>query len=147
MMGWQVPRRWDPLREIQREVGRLLQTFEPMQGWRSVRPFPPVNVHEEPDRYILTAEVPGMEPGEVDVSLTGETLTLRGERRRPEGVREEQYRRQERPFGRWMRSVTLPERVDGAAVTARCAQGVLTVIMPKAVEARPRQIAVTSAED
>lgn len=147
MMGWHDPRRWDPLREFQREFGRILQTFDSMSGGRALRPFPPINVDETPDRYVLTAEVPGLEPGEVDVSLTGETLTLRGERRRPESVREEQYRRQERIFGRWSRSVTLPERVDGSGVTAHCANGILTVVLPKAADSRPRRISVSSAEE
>ncbi len=123
-----------------------MQNFEPMPGWRSVRPYPPINVYESDDRFILKAEVPGMGPNEVDVSITGETLTLRGERRRPDGIREELYRRQERLFGRWSRSVTLPERIDGAAVTASCAHGILTVVLPKTSEARPRQIAVTPAD-
>lgn len=147
MMGWHVPQRWDPLREFHREVGRILQTFDSMSGGRAIRPYPPINVDETDDRFILTAEVPGLEPGAVDVSLTGETLTLRGERRRPESIREEQYRRQERLFGRWSRTVTLPERVDGSSVTAQCAHGILTVVLPKAEEARPRRIAVTPAEE
>lgn len=147
MMGWHGPGPWDPLREIQREFGRILLTFDSLSGGRSVRPYPAINVDETADAYYLTAEVPGMEPGSVEVALTGEKLSLRGERRRPDSVREEQYRRQERTFGRWSRSVTLPERVDGEQVTACCAHGILTVVLPKADDARPRQIAVTGGKD
>jgi HSP20 family protein len=70
---------------------------------------------------------------------------MRGERKRPEGVSDESYRRQERPFGRWSRTVTLPDRVDSAQVSATFAHGILTVSIPKAESARPRQISVTAA--
>jgi HSP20 family protein len=136
-------RRWDPLHDLQREVHRLFDTLEPVPGWRVPRPYPPLNLYEAEDRYILSAEMPGVSPDEIELSLTGETLTLRGERKRPEGVAEDQYRRQERVHGRWSRSVTLPQRVDASAVTANCSGGILTIELPKAEESRPRQIAVT----
>jgi len=125
-------------------VGRLFGSLEPLQTWRQVRQFPPVNLYDAGDRYVLTAAVPGMGPEEIDLSITGETLTLRGERKRPEGVSEESYRRQERPAGRWTRTVTLPDRVEGAQVAASFANGVLTVTLPKSEGARPRQITVSA---
>lgn len=145
MSGFHLPRRWDPFREFQREVGRFLETFEPLQGFRLPRPFPAINLYDANERYVLTAELPGMAPEELDLSVTGETVTLRGERRRPEGVSDESYRRQERQFGRWSRTVTVPERIDAGAIQATMANGLLTVILPKAEEAKPRQIPVGSA--
>lgn len=142
-MSWQ--RRWDPFREIQREVGRLFESLEPLQTWRVARQFPVINLYDAGDRYILTVPAPGMSPEEIDLSITGETLTLRGERKRPEGVQDESYRRQERPFGRWTRTVTLPDRVESGQVSASYAQGVLTVNLPKAESAKPRQISVSAA--
>ncbi len=141
--GW--PRRWDPFREFQREVGRLFETLEPLQTWRVTRQFPPINLYDAGDRYVLTAPVPGMVPEELELSITGETLTLRGERKRPEGVSDESYRRQERPFGRWTRTVTLPDRVESGEVSASYAQGLLTVTLPKAESAKPRLISVSSS--
>jgi HSP20 family protein len=140
---WQ--RRWDPFREFQREVGRLFETLEPVQHWRVARGVPPINLYDAGERYVLTAQLPGIGSDEVDLSITGETLTIRGDRKRPEGVTEESYRRQERQFGRWTRTVTLPDRVDSGAVSASFANGVLTVTLPKADEAKPRQISVTPA--
>ena len=140
-VAWQ--RRWDPFREIQREVGRLFETFEPIQSWRLARQFPPVNVYDAGDQYVLTVPAPGMAPEALDLSITGETLTLRGERKRAEGVKEESYRRQERFFGRWTRTVTLPDRVESSHVTASYAQGVVTIKLPKAESAKPRQISVS----
>ena len=144
MSGTSMHRGWDPFREFQREFGRFFETFEPLPNWRLSRPYPAINLYDAKDRYILTAALPGMAVGDLDLSITGETLTLRGERKRPEGVAEESYRRQERQFGRWSRTVTLPERVDVPQVAANFAHGVLTVILPKAEEARPRQINVTA---
>jgi len=142
MSGSYTQRRWDPFREFQREFGRIFESFEPLHNWRVQRPFPAVNLYDAKDRYILTAELPGTTPEGIDLSITGETMTLRGERTRPEGVNDESYRRQERQFGRWSRTVTLPERIDNNGVTAQFAHGILTVTLPKAEEAKPRQIAV-----
>jgi HSP20 family protein len=142
-LNWQ--RHWDPFRDFQREVGRLFESMEPVQRWRVARVIPPINLYDAGETYILTAQLPGVGPDEVDLSITGETLTVRGDRKRPEGVSEESFRRQERQFGRWTRTVTLPDRVDGANVSATFANGVLTVTLPKAEESRPRQINVTPA--
>ena len=140
-MNWQ--RRWDPFRDLQREMGRIFETLEPF-ALRLVRPYPAINLYDAGDRYILTAPLPGMAPEDLDLSITGETLTLKGERKRSEGVADESFRRQERPFGRWSRAVTLPDRVDSGQVSAAFAQGVLTVAIPKAESARPRQITVSA---
>jgi len=142
-LNWQ--RHWDPFRDFQREVGRLFERLEPAQHWRVAPGGPPINLYDAGESYILTAPLPGVGPEEVDLSITGETLTMRGDRKRPDGVSEESYRRQERQFGRWTRTVTLPDRVDGANVSATFSNGVLTVTLPKAEEARPRQINVTPA--
>jgi HSP20 family protein len=142
-LNWQ--RHWDPFRDFQREVGRLFESMEPVQRWRLARVIPPINLYDAGESYILTAQLPGVGPEEVDLSITGETLTVRGVRKRPDGVSEESYRRQERQFGRWSRTVAMPERVDGAKVSASFAHGILTVTLPKAEEACPRQINVTAA--
>jgi HSP20 family protein len=140
---WQ--RRWDPFREIQREMGRLFQSLEPFHSVRHVHHYPPLNLHDAGDRYILSAQVPGITPADIDLTITGETLTLRGERNRAEGVKDDSFRRQERPMGRWARTITLPDRVDSAQVAASFSNGILTVSLPKAESAKPRHIAVTAA--
>ena len=146
MSGVHWQRRWDPFRDFQREVGRLFESLEPLQSWRVVRQFPAINLYDAGDRYVLTAQLPGVAPEDVDLSITGETLTMRGERKRPEGVSDESYRRQERQFGRWTRTVTLPDRVDSTQVSATCSEGILTVTVPKAESARPRQITIAAAD-
>jgi HSP20 family protein len=143
MSGLPWQRRWDPFRELQREVGRIFESLDPFQGARRVQLYPPLNLHDAGDRYVLSAQLPGVAPGEIELTITGETLTMRGERKRPEGIKDDCYRRQERPMGRWSRTVTLPDRVDSLQVSASFANGILTVSLPKAEGARPRQINVT----
>lgn len=144
MSGPDWPGGWDSFHEFQREMGRLFDSFDPLQAFRHVRTFPPMNLYTTGEEYVLSAHLPGMDPDEVELTVTSETLTLRGERRRPEGVKDDSYRRQERFMGRWSRTITLPDRVDEARVTAQFADGVLTVHLPRAEGAGPRHIIVTA---
>lgn len=143
MSGLPWQRGWDPFRELQREVGRIIESIDPFQVARRVQVFPPMNLYDAGDRYLLTAQLPGLTSGDIELTITGDSLTMRGERKRPEGVKDDSYRRQERPMGRWSRTVTLPDRVDNEQVAASFANGILTITLPKAAEARPRHIAVT----
>lgn len=144
MSGFQWQRRWDPFRDLQREMGKLIESLDPLQPWRLTHPFPPINLYDCGDRFVLTAQLPGVLAEDVELSITGETLAIRGERKRPPGVTDESYRRQERKFGRWTRTITLPDRVEGAEVGASFAQGILTVTIPKADSAKPRHITVST---
>jgi HSP20 family protein len=125
-------------------MGRLFEGLDPFQPLRHVRQYPPLNVYDAGDGYILSAQLPGLGAEDVELSITGETLTMRGERKRPEGVKDDSYRRQERPVGRWSRTITLPDRVESAGVSATFTNGILTVQLPKAESAKPRHITVTS---
>jgi len=145
MSGLHWQRRWDPFRDLQREVGRLFESLEPLHNWRLTRQFPPVNLYDAGDRYVLSAQLPGMNLEDLDLSITGETLTMRGERKRPDGVSDESYRRQERQYGRWTRTISLPDRVESTQVAASFARGLLTITLPKAENAKPRQISVKAA--
>jgi len=146
MAGPDWPEGWDPFHELQREMGRLFQSIDPFRAFRHVRAFPPLNLSTTGEEFILAAQLPGMDPDEVELTVTSETLTLRGERRRPEGVQDDSYRRQERFMGRWSRTIALPDRVDETRVTAHFADGVLTVRLPRAEGAAPRQIALRSPD-
>jgi HSP20 family protein len=144
MGGLPWERRWDPFRELHHEIGRLFITLEPLHSVRRVRAYPPLNVHDAGDRFLMLVQLPGMTPSDIDLTITGETLTIRGERKRAEGVPDDSYRRQERPMGRWARTITLPDRVETGQVGASFSDGILTVSLPKAEDARPRRITVTA---
>ena len=138
---WQ--RGLEPVRELQRELGRVL---EPFQHWLN-RPFPAVNIDDLGDRYLLTADVPGLTPGEVDLTVSGVEVRLRGERGGPPGVSTESYRRQERSRGAWERVLQLPGPVDGTATSASVYRGVLTILLPKAEPSGPQRIVIRSTPE
>ncbi len=127
---------------VQREMNELLSALG-----RSASPlsrsgvFPLVNVSEDTDNLYVRAELPGVQPGEIEISVEGETLTLGGERKlqAPEGV---SYHRRERESGRFRRVITLPVRINPDAVTALFKNGALKITLPRAEETKPKKISV-----
>ena len=106
--------------------------------------FPLVNLAEDEDNLYLTAELPGVDPASLDLSIKSDTLTLKGSKRTDVEGAEVNYHRRERDGGSFRRSLTLPVKVQTEAVEAGFKNGVLTVKLPKAAEARAHQISVKS---
>jgi HSP20 family protein len=104
-----------------------------------------MNVTEDKDTYYVRAELPGLNAEDLDISVTGDSLSISGERRLVGEDEKAQYHRREREAGRFSRIVALPGEIDTGKVEARCSDGILTVSMPKAEEAKPRQIAVKTS--
>ena len=131
--------------DLEREFDRLLQSAA--QAARVGRLFPPLNLYELPDRFVLLAQIPGVAAEELDLQVADRQLTLRGERKLPDGVSESQFRRRERIGGRWERTVSLPDRVDEEAIEAEFRNGMLVLQLPKLQPSVSRQIAVVDASD
>jgi len=141
--------RWEPFRnvsDIQGEVNRLFDTFlgRPMapaapatRSW-----LPAVDMHETKDDLVLTVEVPGVREKDVKVSITGDLLTIRGERRWDEDAKSQQYLHVERVYGQFERMVQLPMAVQAEKVKATYRDGVLQITLPKAEELKPREIKI-----
>jgi len=106
-------------------------------GW-----VPAIDVYEEKDNYVVKAEVPGLKKEDIDISLQDGVLTLSGERK--EEVKDEsaEVYRTERFVGRFQRTLSLPRKVNADKITATYKDGVLTVVLPIAAEAKPKQITV-----
>lgn len=139
---------WDAFRDLEREVDRLLQGVNfSVAGLRPGRNFPPINLYELDDEYLLTAELPGMKADDLELTVAGGILTLSGQRPDPVGVSEDQFRRRERFHGRWQRSVSVPDRVDEERLNANFNNGILQVHLPKIAEIKPRQIHVTEGSE
>lgn len=115
-------------------VGRAGQLFS---GWS-----PALDLYQNNDNVIAVAELPGMRREDIQISLHDGTLTISGERKR-ESSTGEKAERTERYIGTFRRSITLPARVDANKVTATYRDGILTVTLPKAEEAKPKQIQVS----
>jgi HSP20 family protein len=106
---------------------------------------PALDVHENADEIVVEAALPGMAPEDVDITITGQTLTLRGEMKASAAENGDQYLYRERRFGTFHRQLQLPVRVEGERADATFEHGVLTLRIPKAEEVKPRQIQVRAA--
>jgi HSP20 family protein len=104
--------------------------------------FPPMNVTQDDDHFYLRAEVPGIKPSELSISTVRNRVLISGKREIQREHERVSYHRRERAEGSFNRTVTLPAEVDAARVDARYADGILTLTLPKAEEAKPRQITV-----
>ncbi|MFN2417517.1 MAG: Hsp20/alpha crystallin family protein [Candidatus Limnocylindria bacterium] len=141
--------RFDPVNEmvsLRSAMDRLFEdSFVSPMSWRTLSggPIsPPVDVHETPDEIVVTAALPGIKADDVEITVTGQVLTLRGEFRADEEIGRDQYLYRERKFGSFSRTVQLPVRVNGEAAAATFTDGVLSLRIPKAEEVKPRQIRI-----
>jgi HSP20 family protein len=105
--------------------------------------IPPVDIAEEKDRIVLTAELPGFREEQVNIQLEGGVLTIRGERKFEDEKKDRNFHRVERSYGQFVRSFTLPNNVDRENIRASFDHGLLSVELPKTAEARPRQIKIS----
>jgi len=129
---------FDPFSEFDRLASSLLQS----------RPGPrlmPVDLYREGDRYVLTADLPGADPGSIDIDVDGQLLTIRAQRTTAstEGVK---WLSQERPAGSYLRQFSVGEGIDADKITASYDNGVLSLVLPVSERAKPRKIEVGSAK-
>jgi len=142
--------RWEPLRELtslQNEMNRLFNTaFDAPtgggNGGQGRRWVPAMDLLETEEHFVLRADLPGVQEGDVNIELEDSVLTISGERKSEHEERQEGYYRVERAFGRFSRSLTLPKGVDPEAVSASFDAGVLEVKIPKPEERKPRKISI-----
>lgn len=106
---------------------------------------PAVDVRETSDAFVLTADVPGVNPKDIEVTMENGLLTIRGARQSETTTEQNGYRRIERVSGRFLRRFTLPETANAEAVTAKTNHGVLTLTIPKRAEVQPRRIEIQAA--
>jgi len=138
---------WDPWRELgqlQNEMSRVLAGARALTG-SSDREVPPVNLYVNDQEVLLTLEMPGIDPAKVDVTVTGDTVTLRGERTIETGNDGETFHRRERPSGRFNRELQLPFEVDPSKTEATYERGVLKVRLGRPESLKPRKVTVKSA--
>ena len=127
--------KWDPFREM-----------EPLWGTAALGTFAPdFEVKETKDAYLFKADVPGVKESELDVTITGNRLTISGQRNEEKEDQNETYYSCERRYGSFSRSYTLPEGADLEHLHAELKAGVLTVAVPRKPELQPKKIAVKSA--
>lgn len=142
--------RWDPFREmssLQERMNRLMSDFrtrspfgeeEMAQGaW-----IPAVDIYETKESIILNVELPGVTKEDIALEVKDSTLTIKGEKKLEKNVKEESFHRMERSYGSFTRAFTLPSTVQQDKVKAKFRDGILEIMLPKAEEAKPKQIKV-----
>lgn len=129
----------DPFRELDRMAATLLDR-------RDTPRVMPIDLYRDADHFVLTAELPGVDPGSVDVDVDGQMLTIRAERtpRSQDGV---QWLARERAAGTFQRQLTLGRDIDTESISAHYENGVLSVMIPVAEKAKPRKIAIATTSD
>ncbi|MFC3300862.1 Hsp20/alpha crystallin family protein [Arthrobacter agilis] len=130
--------KFDPFRELDRVAGALLEN---RPGLRLM----PMDLYREKDHYVLSADLPGIDPGSVDIDVDGQLLTIRAERtlRGAEGVK---WLTRERESGSFLRQLNLGQGIDTEGIAARYENGVLSVTIPVSERAKPRKIEIMTGE-
>jgi HSP20 family protein len=137
--------RWNPVHDLAgMEIERLNRMFSDFYGETFSRGWvPPVDIYETDEHeVVLKAELPEMKREDIHLTFENGVLTLRGERKVEEESKRETFQRQERRYGAFSRSFTLPNTVDASRISASYRDGVLTIRLPQREEAKPKQIAV-----
>jgi HSP20 family protein len=120
----------------------LLRAFAPALRERSAGVFPPVNIYDDGNAFLVRAELPGVDKATLEVTAKGDQLTLRGERVIAAPRAEASYHRRECDAGQFRRAVTLPQAVDPEQIEATYKNGVLEVVLPRLPELKPRRISI-----
>ena len=132
---------------VSEEMSQMLDSFlgsSNPNASTALRWSPPVDVRETETGFTVRVEVPGVAKDQIQVNLTNNTLTVRGEKKQVVDEAKGEWHHVERTWGSFERSITLPVRVDGDKITARYQDGVLEITVPKSDEAKPREIRIES---
>ena len=127
---------WDPFRDLDRLAASMLDS---RQGPRVM----PIDLHRDGEHYVLSTDLPGVDPGSVDVDIDGQLLTIRAERTL-RSDEQAQWLVRERPSGSFLRQLTLGDGLDTAGISAHYENGVLSVVIPVSEQAKPRKVEVQS---
>jgi HSP20 family protein len=135
---------WGLMRSLHEDLDRLFEqrlgmddTTGSVANWT-----PPVDIQEEEGRFVLRADVPGVKPDDIEVTMENGLLTITGSREETKRDEKDGYRRVERVAGRFFRRFTLPDTADSEGISAKCNNGVLEVVIPKHERVMPRRISV-----
>ncbi|MBW2108459.1 MAG: Hsp20/alpha crystallin family protein [Deltaproteobacteria bacterium] len=141
---------WPGFSELERMRSDLDKLFRGLAEGVLTEPgagvFPLTNVTEDKENYYVRAELPGIKAEDLDISVTGDGLSISGERKIAPAGQGARYHRKEREAGTFSRKITLPGQIDVEKAEASCSNGILTVLLPKAEATKPKQISVKTAD-
>lgn len=133
---------WDAMREFRSELDRMLGTHTEGDSDTATNWVPPIDIQEGDTAYEVSADLPGVDPKDIEVSLEGGVLTIQGHRESENQDEGQGYTRTERFYGSFFRRFTLPDTADGENISARTEHGVLKLHVPKKEKALPKKITV-----
>ncbi len=139
--GSRVPSVWNEMSRLSREMDRL---FGEVSATQRTGVFPPLNIYDDGESLVVKAEVPGIDPADLEINATVNALTIKGERKRPTADDKASFHRRERSYGTFSRSVNLPQEINSGKVQASYKHGVLEIMLPKAEESKPHKIEIRS---
>jgi HSP20 family protein len=151
--GWGITP-WRPMRELEEMERRFENIFgrsflpsmwrrfpTAEMGWA-----PAIEVYEKEDKFVVKAELPGMKKEDIDISVTGDTLSIKGERKAESEFKEEDYYFCERSYGSFSRSIALPSSIDTEKIEASYEDGVLEVSLPKVPEVKAKKVDISTSK-
>lgn len=136
-----TPSIWREMERMQREMNRLFNDYTPFR-YRAAPSYLALNLWADEESVVVRAELPGLTPEDIDISIDDGDLTLSGRRSREEHPQDATYHRQERNYGSFTRSIRLPFKIEANEVEATMKNGVLTLTLPRAEEDKPKKITI-----
>ncbi|MFA6162741.1 MAG: Hsp20/alpha crystallin family protein [Methylobacter sp.] len=137
---------WGLLNQLQRELARSQEDKTSEGSIATAEWAPAVDIKEEADKFVIYADIPGVKPENIEVSMEAGVLTVKGEKESEAKTEKEGYKRIERTSGSFYRRFSLPDSANGDAINAKCKYGVLEIIIPKREAIKPKRINVASEE-
>lgn len=137
--------RYEPftvLTQLQRELDRFREGDESNGRVATAEWAPAVDIKEEENRFVIHADIPGVRPEDIDVSMEDGVLTIKGEKNTEAKTEKDSYKRVERIYGSFYRRFSLPDTADNESISAKCKNGVLDIVIPKREAVKPKKISV-----
>ena len=137
---------WGLLNQLQKEL-ELSKDDKSGEGTIATAEWAPaVDIKEEVDKFVIHADIPGVKPEDIEVSMEAGVLTVKGEKESEAKTEKEGYKRVERTYGSFYRRFSLPDTADSDAINAKCKHGVLEITIPKREAVKPKRISVAAEE-
>jgi HSP20 family protein len=137
---------WNLLNQLQKELERSRDDKSGEGTVATAEWAPAVDIKEEEDKFVILADIPGVKPENIEVSMDAGVLTVKGEKESETKTEKEGYKRVERVYGSFYRRFSLPDTANGEAINAKCKHGVLEIVIPKRESVKPKRINVSAEE-
>ncbi len=137
--------RWDPWKDLRDEIDRVFDSFfgrYPVSSEHEGYYVPAIDVEETENEYIVKAELPGLKKDDIKISLREDSITISGERKKEKEEKGKTYHRVEMAYGKFVRTIQLPEEIQPDKAKAEYKNGILTVTLPKSEKAKPKEIEI-----